>query len=533
MWFLTASKLSKEKRIEFAKAPQKYIRAKFGKNLDDLSDIDIEIESQLIDQLFIETKQFSDRVIEVGIWKMPDLPWLKTEPSEWLADNYSFWIQGKIVCFPVMDLEKVITKVKKAKQNNAHFCEIGGEQVTPSCDLINSLTDLSPIMPNVKEPKPITYTSSDRIVLLTKENFENLEYYKNIECRVEKLTSNPPRCLSSSTTLKVHQQLGVEWLVETYNRGLPGVLMADDMGLGKTLQALVFLAIMVEAGKTDFGTPILIVAPVSLLKNWQEEHEKHLAAHGLGRFGKLYGNGLKQFKMGSGRDIETGEAALDAEKIKRCDWLLTTYETLRDYQVSFGQVEFSCVIFDELQKAKNPRSLISKGAKVLNAEFSVGLTGTPVENSLADLWTIMDILRPGRLGDLKTFLGKYPTPKNENDQESINKLTHLSKQLLEKSTNAPAPILRRMKADLKNNELPEKIIVHSSETTEMMPEIQENAYAAVSNRLNGGFIKTIDALAQFKTISLHPVSSNNPEQISVDELYQSIGSTESYICHPR
>ena len=116
-------------------------------------------------------------------------------------------------------------------------------------------------------------------------------------------------------------------------------------------------------------------------------------------------------------------------KIRDHDWLLTTYETLRDYQASFGQIRFSCVVFDEIQKAKNPRGLIYNGAKGLNRDFVLGLTGTPVENSLSDLWTIMDVISPGRLGDLKTFMSSYPEPRSENAQEALKNLKQLSFQL--------------------------------------------------------------------------------------------------------
>ena len=526
-----SANLPRENRIDFAKSPQKYIKAMFKKELSGLSDIEHEIQSLQIDEIFIETIQFSERVIEMGVWKAPDLPWLKPEPKEWRSDSYSFLVQGKLIIFPNGNLETVIEQLQTAIETGKPSIKIGGEEIIPDPDLLATLEGLTTKKPDRPDPlKQNTDTDSDSntseppenvgpIVPLTKENFEVVEYNLKFKPRSEKLDARPPECLKPNVTLKAHQKDGVSWLVKTYNRGYPGVLMADDMGLGKTLQALSFLAIMVETGKTDKGgAPLLIVAPVGLLKNWEEEHEKHLSSRGLGNLAKLYGNSLKKFKTGKGRDIDTGTAILDEGAIKDFNWLLTTYETLRDYQKSFAQIKFSCVVFDELQKAKNPRSLLSNGTKVLNADFSIGLTGTPVENSLADLWTIMDILSPGRLGDLKGFLKKYPETNTNSPEASVAKLKDLSKQLLKGiGDDDPAPVLRRMKTELKDGDLPEKRLIPSNETTLPMPTIQEDAYTGVSNRLNSKSIKMIDALHQFRTISRSPVSAEQSSQFSVDD----------------
>jgi SNF2 family DNA or RNA helicase len=84
-------------------------------------------------------------------------------------------------------------------------------------------------------------------------------------------------------------------------------------------------------------------------------------------------------------------------------------------------------VFDELQKAKNPRSLISHSTKILNTDFALGLRGTPVENSLSDLWTIMDILSPRRLKDLKTFMDNYPELNSDDPEAGLEKLRSLAK----------------------------------------------------------------------------------------------------------
>ena len=522
----TAIGSPKDVRVEFAKAPQKFIKNILERDFEGLPDVDVEIASENIDRIFIETRQFSDRVTGIGLWQAPDLPWLESEPQDWRADSYSFYVQGKTISIPTPDLEKEVEKLSLAVQTGATQVEIGGQIVKPDQSFLNFLMGLLPVRPEgPPQPKgppgpdepPEPEKEKGTFVLLTKENFDSVQYNSRLAPRLDALSAELPECKNPKIVLKAHQTSGLNWLVESYNCGYPGVLMADDMGLGKTLQALIFLAIMVETGKTDSGEPILIVAPVGLLKNWEEEHSKHLSGEGLGSFARLYGNSLKGFKVAKGRDIESGNATLNTDKIKGHDWLLTTYETLRDYQASFGQIRFSCIVFDEIQKAKNPRGLIYNSAKGLNRDFVLGLTGTPVENSLSDLWTIMDVISPGRLGDLKTFMSSYPEPRSENAQEALENLKQLSVQLLEPSANGPAPVIRRMKSDLSDAGLPKKSLVPSMETTVLMPRIQDDEYIARSNQLNSGQTSMIEALHAFKSISLHPISPVQFEQFSIDE----------------
>ena len=94
---------------------------------------------------------------------------------------------------------------------------------------------------------------------------------------------------------------------------------------------------------------------------------------------------------------------IDVGALCGADWVLTTYETLRDYDRDFGQVRFAAAIFDEAQKIQDPAIRLTDAAKGMNIGFRIALTGTPVENRLADLWCMVDAANPGYLGDLKTF----------------------------------------------------------------------------------------------------------------------------------
>ena len=101
-----ARKFDRESRVEFAKAPQKFIKNALGQQLEGLSDIDLEITSANIDRIFIETRQFSDRVTEMGVWQAPDLPWLETEPQDWRSDNYAFYVQGELSLCLIQSLSR-------------------------------------------------------------------------------------------------------------------------------------------------------------------------------------------------------------------------------------------------------------------------------------------------------------------------------------------------------------------------------------------------------------------------------------------
>ncbi|HJS84510.1 MAG TPA: DEAD/DEAH box helicase, partial [Acetobacteraceae bacterium] len=304
--------------------------------------------------------------------------------------------------------------------------------------------------------------------------------------------SGAPACLR--TTLKAHQREGLLWLQAAWRQGRPGVLLADDMGLGKTLQALAFLAGLREAmtGRVIPRAPVLIVAPTGLLENWREEHERHLAAPGLGTCLRAYGRDLAAHRT-NGPD---GRPALDQAALLAADWVLTTYETLRDYDRDFGQVKFAALVFDEAQKIKTPGIRLTDAAKAMHAQFRVAMTGTPVENRLADLWCIVDNLHPAYLGDLKSFSARYePAP-------DVEALKALKNQLDRAKGGRPPLMLRRLRQD----RLPDLPSCHEAVLEEPMPIPQAEAYddAASAARAAGSKGGVFKALHTLRRISLHP-----------------------------
>lgn len=186
------------------------------------------------------------------------------------------------------------------------------------------------------------------------------------------------------TTLRPYQQAGVRWLHLLTRMGL-GACLADDMGLGKTIQVL---ALLLTLQRTR---PSLLVAPASLLANWQQEAERFaptlrcLIAHP---------SAMTQEEL----------HALDPERLAATDLVITSYGTLMRLP-NLLAMRWHLVVADEAQALKNPAAKQTKAVKQLQAESRIALTGTPVENRLSDLWSIFDFTHPGLLGSRKAFAG--------------------------------------------------------------------------------------------------------------------------------
>lgn len=262
-----------------------------------------------------------------------------------------------------------------------------------------------------------------------------------------------PASLRTHVRLFEHQRQGAAWLQHRLSQrsiGVRGILLADDMGLGKTLQCLLLIAGYFE--KTESAKPCLVVAPVSLLENWKREIANFLNGS-QGATLSLYGKGLSESRVGSENVAEELKDMglkrfLRPGFAKGASIVLTTYETLRDYEFSLARENWGIVICDEAQRIKTPGALVTRAAKSLQADFRVACTGTPVENSLADLWCLFDFFQPGLLGSLAEFTKEF--------RRSIELREAGHESLVEHLRGSIDPwVLRRMKTDVAN--LPPKI----------------------------------------------------------------------------
>ncbi|UPK02824.1 SNF2-related protein [Bradyrhizobium sp. 170] len=482
-------------RKRFARTPQVYLKEALA---GALSDDDIE-------KLFIETEQYSARVIDVGIWSPPVLPWIKGEPNDWLPEKFGLRIGGEYVVLKAEQLEPLRQQITEAAKSGEPYVEFGKDKtrIPTTEETQTALRDLVGLVrPTLDHEKTPPTTIKDepeaehKNVLIIEENFDAIGYRRSVKPRLRLQLGVPS---SVKPSLMKHQLSGLNWLQEVWRLGYSGGLLADDMGLGKTLQALAFLSWLREGtnstiSSSEFAGPILIVAPTGLLANWEKEHGSHLFEPGLGNVCRVYGRHLKVLKVDRSNDINRGFPSLDRRELQQSNWVLTTYETLRDYHLSFASIRFSCVVFDEMQKIKSPSSLLTRAAKTLNSNFVLGLTGTPIENQLADLWCLMDIISPGTLGDLKSFCRDYQ-PNGEAQLENLRK------SMLDPSALGPAPVLRRMKADHLDG-LPKK---HIHIRRRLMQGIQAQNYSDIVARArepkSGPILETLHFL---RGVSLHP-----------------------------
>ena len=210
-----------------------------------------------------------------------------------------------------------------------------------------------------------------------------------------------------------YQIEGIKWLKFLFLNRFGGCL-ADDMGLGKTFQVISFL------GDTDVRKKIgkvLIVVPKSLLTNWVREFEKFQSPYKVGVY---HGSSRKNFDFAA------------------FDMVVTTYSTAYLDLKTLNENRFSLAVFDEIQIAKNYKSITSDAMKSITAEQKIGLSGTPMENSISELWNVMDILNPNVFMDHASFMRRYGN-KNYSELKTILNLF----------------ILRRMKKDVLS-QLPEK-----------------------------------------------------------------------------
>ncbi len=186
--------------------------------------------------------------------------------------------------------------------------------------------------------------------------------------------------------LRDYQYEGFIWLSRLAHLGV-GACLADDMGLGKTVQTIALLMNQAQ------HKPCIVVAPTSVVNNWQSEIEK-------------FTEGLNAFVLSDyGSQNETRKELIEA--LKPGDILLCSYGLLQTQIETLQEIDFGMVVLDESQAIKNPFTKRAQAAKMLKSNFRLVLTGTPIENNLAELWSQFDFINPGLLSSLKNFQGKF------------------------------------------------------------------------------------------------------------------------------
>jgi SNF2 family DNA or RNA helicase len=487
-------------------------------NQKEIEDI-VENPENYFDDNIIDLSYFSQRVREIGIYKPRFYPFVCPYKSEWIP---GFVVKDKVngdkkIHFKTpLELAEFETARNIAIKEGKKQFKYKSEQVAVE-DADKIILTAKKQFENPKEPVVKESGTISDEVLIIKENADLLEYIEENKTP-ESLEHSFSRIdnLVYPIELKEHQTEGVAWLQSLFKEKLNGCLLADDMGLGKTLQILYFIEW--HAQNTNEDKPYLIAAPVSLLENWESEYKRFFKPETLElRF--LYG------KTGISREFSKSDVA----ELQRKQIILTNYESLRSYQMNLCAVDYSIVVLDEAQKIKTPGTLVTNVSKALKADFKIAMTGTPVENTLVDLWCIMDFCIPGLLGNAKDFAKNYQKPLSKEDTD----IHALGEQL---RGQIGVFIKRRLKQDVAKD-LPKKNLRIISRT---MPEIQVNRYSveielAKNEQMEGVERRNqiLKSLWAIRDISDHPylvdnqinmftsaelISSSAKLQIVVDEL---------------
>jgi len=403
---------------------------------------------------------YSERVKEIGVYSPKFYPFASPYKSQWIP---GIVIKDKVhgekrIYFKTPEklsdfIEQKEKAVKEKKQTvQWEDAEIPIEEAEKFIKTAKKQFE-NPNKPVNQEKK------TEQEVLIIKENAELTEFTNN-NILPDSLKHNFYEIsnLDNSISLMEHQKEGISWLQSLFKENFEGGLLADDMGLGKTLQLLYFI----EWHSQHFNDnkPYLIVAPVSLLENWENEYQKFFSPQNL-PLHKLYGS------VSLTKENNQIQNQQDAKRLQSKQIILTNYETVRSYQISLGLVDFAIIALDEAQKIKTPGTQITNASKALKGDFKIAMTGTPVENTLVDIWCLMDFAVPGLLGNAKDFAKEYQTPLNDENTDV--------KQLTERlRNNIGIFIKRRYKTDV--IDLPKKHDGENSRIRNVMPSIQLERY---------------------------------------------------------
>ena len=330
--------------------------------------------------------------------------------------------------------------------------------------------------------------------------------------------SRPLKRLEGLTSkLRPYQKIGVEWLHFLYENQIAG-LLCDDMGLGKTHQAMALMVLLKEEHRIE--DPFLVICPRTVISHWRDK----LTQYAPGLRGAIY--------HGSSRNLE--------ESLDGSDVLVASYGVLRNDADKLGGIPWSVVFFDEIQQIKNQETQAHRAAVTVAAGMKVGLTGTPIENSLSELKNLFDLILPGYLGDDDDYFDRYgASARDQPDDEQLEAL---------RRTISPF-VLRRLKSAVLD-ELPDKIedirtCTLSGEQRQLYRQAVDTRGLALAKKIRAReeplpYIHIFALLNQLKQICDHPAlavgdpdsfaeHSSSKWDLFVELLEESLGSGQKVV----
>jgi SNF2 family DNA or RNA helicase/HJR/Mrr/RecB family endonuclease len=465
-------------------------------------------------ELFFSDEEFtvfySERVKEIGIYSPKFYLFASPYKSEWIPGivvKDKVYGEKRIYFKSPERLSDFIEQKEKAVRENKQTVQWEETEI-PIDDAVKFIHTAKRQFENPNKPVK-QERQTDHEVLIIRENAEITEFSNGNELP-DNLKHNFYEIsnLENSISLMEHQKEGISWLQSLFKGNFAGGLLADDMGLGKTLQLLYFIEW--HSQHCNDNKPYLIVAPISLLENWENEYQKFFSPQNL-PLNKLYGS------VSLTKENNHIQNQQDAKRLQSKQIILTNYETVRSYQISLGLIDFAIIALDEAQKIKTPGTQITNASKALKGDFKIAMTGTPVENTLVDIWCLMDFAVPGLLGNAKDFAKEYQTPLSDENTDV--------KQLTERlRNNIGIFIKRRYKTDV--IDLPKKHDDKDSRIKKVMPFYQLERYKQEIEMANDNELEGVEkrnqvlkSLWAIRDISDHPdLVGNRISEIPTEEL---------------
>lgn len=369
-----------------------------------------------------------------NIVRLPDKPVLSLVADGTTSLKATFQIEG-------LDLTGSLEEwIRLAQTGASAFMKDDDTLVTFSQKGIQSLANLSESLElyHLQGSKHLSFVEAALFIKAISSDFE-LRCEESLKARLnnfipEIIDTDKTLPADLRTALRPYQHDAVTWMSQLHRAGL-GRLLADDMGLGKTIMVLTLLAKV----KEQYGQmPSLVVAPTSVIDVWEEQTKQHFSHLNIVKW--------------HGADRSEQE-----DSIKNQDIVVTSYALLRRDCEMLSKISFRYLILDEAQNVKNPRTESWKSAQRIHAEQRLALSGTPIENRLLDLYSIIELVTPTVLGSEKIFMRRYGTPISAGSAERMNELRERIRPL----------ILRRKKSDVESD-LPPKIesVLHCTMQTE-------------------------------------------------------------------
>lgn len=418
---------------------------------------------------------------------------------DWFSVSAAWEIEG--LKLSQADLERLASATTRfVKLPDSGWLELDTESVLTAQETLANLglDGLTPV------PQRISLLHAAQLDETTLQQFGEGPQARQLHQHIAEFKGVPPTPLPAGITadLRSYQKTGVDFLCHLSRLRLGGVL-ADDMGLGKTLQTLVWLVWLKEQSG-DKAKPSLVICPASVLHNWQREANR-------------FTPGLKVLILASGAARHNLR-----KQIPQHDLIVTNYALLRRDLAALQQFEFQAVILDEAQFIKNPDAQVTQSVKQLRSDLRLALTGTPLENRLLDLWSIIDFVQPGYLGARSRFEQIYDSREDNPAAQGIAR-----KRL---SAKLRPLLLRRLKRQVAKD-LPDRVEerrdceLGEEQRKLYLAELRRSRELVMRTVADNGLAKSklhvLAALTRLRQICCHPqLVGNDAESGKTDTLFE-------------